>query len=192
MTFFSGIADPSERIRLGGHPQPFKRVLGLEVVDWAPLGPKETRGVRFGDGSEASADIWTELIEVQGAEVLARFSDSFLQGHPALTLNRFGAGTAEYVGTNLERPALARVLQEAWRRAGIAPVTEAPAGVEAVRRTSPDGSFLFLLNHGDAAVEVATSGRTVELDGGNGVKDGRVRLEHMDVVILRESQVRST
>jgi beta-galactosidase len=189
MTFFSGIVDPSERIRLGGHPQPFKRVLGLEVVDWAPLGPKETRGVRLGDGSEASADIWTELIEVQGAEVLARFSNSVLQGRPALTLNRFGAGTAEYVGTNLERSALAGVMQAAWKRAGVSPVTDTPAGVEAVRRNLPDGSLLFLLNHGDAAVEVMTTGVIVELDGGAEVTDGRVRLEPMDVVILHQSEV---
>ena len=45
--------------------------------------------------------------------------------------------------------------------------------------------------HGDAAVEVVTPGPVVELDGGHQVKDGRVRLEPMDVVILRESGVRS-
>jgi beta-galactosidase len=189
MTFFSGIVDPSEHIRLGGHPQPFIRVLGLRVLDWIPLGPEDTIGVRLGEGGETTGAIWSELIEAQGASVVATFTETFLNGHPAMTLNNFGAGTAQYVGTHLETSALARMLQAAWSRVGVAPVAEAPSGVEAVRRNVSDGSLLFLLNHGDAAVEVATEGHSVQLNGEGGAINGRVRLEPMDVVILHQSEV---
>jgi beta-galactosidase len=189
MTFFSGIVDPSEHIRLGGHPQQFMRVLGLRVLDWIPLGPDDSIGVRLGEAGETTGAIWSELIEAQGASVLATFTETFLSGRPAMTLNKFGAGTAQYISTHLEQSALARMLQTTWRRVGVAPVAEAPSGIEAVRRTVSDGSLLFLLNHGDAAVEVATGDHSVQLNGEGGATNGRVRLEPMDVVILHQSEV---
>jgi beta-galactosidase len=191
MSFLSGIVDPNEHIRLGGYPQPFVPMLGLQVVDWAPLGDGETLPVRFSDGSEARGEIWTELIALQGAEVIATFGASYLEGHPAVTLNHFGSGTAQYVGTQLDRSALAQSLNAAWTRAGVKPVTDVPAGVEAVRRTVMDGSLLFLLNHGDASVEVPVSGEAVQLSGKSVLTDGRMHLEARDVAIVHQTGVAS-
>ena len=189
MSFFSGVVDPNEHIRLGGYPQPFVPMLGVQVLDWVPLGDGETLPVRFSDNSEAGADLWAELLAVQGAEVLATFAATYLDGHPAVTLNHFGAGTAQYVGTQLDPSALANSLKAAWTRAGIRPVTEVPRGVEAVRRAVDDGSLLFLLNHGDASVELAVSGKPVQLSGGSVLTDGRLHLEARDVAILHEKKV---
>jgi beta-galactosidase len=191
MSFFSGIVDPNEHIRLGGYPQPFIPMLGLQVVDWVPLGDGETIPVLFSDGGETVGDIWAELIAVQGADVLATFAASYLEGHPAVTLNHFGSGTAQYVGTQLEPAALAQSLKAAWTRAGIKPVTDVPAGVEAVRRVVAGGSLLFLLNHGDASVEIAVAGEAVQLNDGDRLSDGRVHLGPRDVAIVHQSEVRS-
>ena len=183
------MVDPNEHIRLGGYPQPFVPMIGVQVLDWVPLGDGETLPVRFSDNSEAGADLWAELLAVQGAEVLATFAATYLDGHPAVTLNHFGAGTAQYVGTQLDPSALANSLKAAWTRAGIRPVTEVPRGVEAVRRAVDDGSLLFLLNHGDASVELAVSGKPVQLSGGSVLTDGRLHLEARDVAILHEKKV---
>ena len=191
MSFFSGIVDPNEHIRLGGYPQPFIPMLGLQVVDWAPLGDGEQIPVRSSDGGETHGDIWAELIAVQGAEVLATFGASYLEGHPAMTLNHFGSGTAQYVGTQLEPAALAQSLKAAWTRAGVKPVTDVPAGVEAVRRVVDGGSLLFLMNHGDATVEVAAEGESVLVNDGDRGSDGRVHLGPRDVAIVHQSEVRS-
>ena len=191
MSFFSGIVDPSDHIHLGGYPQPFIKVLGLQVLDWLPLGDLDQLQVRFSDGSMVSGVLWSELIENQGAEVLATFMTPVLSGRPAVTLNRFGAGTAQYVGTQLDRSALARLMKSAWTRAGAKPVSEVPSGVEAVRRIVPGGSLLFLLNHGDAPVDIAMPEEAIHLNGGNAVTKGRVSLGPRDVAILHQSEVRS-
>jgi beta-galactosidase len=196
MSFFSGIADVNEHIRLGGYPQPFVRILGLQVLDWVPLGDSEKVAIQFadaGNGSNYSAtgDIWAELIEVHGAEVIATFASSHLNGSAAVTLNRFGAGTAQYVSTQLDPIALANLVRSACMRAGASPVMNVPAGVEAVQRDMPGGSLLFLLNHGAAAVEIAVPGDAVSLNGGKAMRDGRLHLEPRDVAILRRSEVRA-
>lgn len=196
MSFFSGIADVNEHIRLGGYPQPFVRILGLQVLDWVPLGDSEKVAIQFadaGNGSNYSAtgDIWAELIEVHGAEVIATFASSHLNGSAAVTLNRFGAGTAQYVSTQLDPIALANLVRSACMRAGASPVMNVPAGVEAVQRDMAGGSLLFLLNHGAATVEIAVPGDAVSLNGGKAMRDGRLHLEPRDVAILRRSEVRA-
>ena len=37
ITFFSGIVDPCDRVRLGGYPAPWCDLLGLRVEELAPL-----------------------------------------------------------------------------------------------------------------------------------------------------------
>ena len=189
MSFFSGIVDSNEHIRLGGYPQPFIRVLGMQVIDWVPLGDGDEVAVKFADGPDAAGDIWAELIETQGAEVVATFASSHLRGRPAVTLNRIGKGSAEYVGTQLDAAAMKELLRSAWTRAGVKPVMEAAAGIEAVRRDVPGGSLLFLLNHSDATVEIAIPGEAVSLNGGKAMTGGRLHLEPRDVAILHQQGV---
>jgi beta-galactosidase len=159
------------------------------VLDWLPLGEGKVVQVRFADGRIATGEVWSELIEAKGAETVATFLAPFLSGHPAITLNKFGVGTAQYIGTQLDRPALAQLLKAAWTRAGVEPVSEVPVGIEAVRRTVADGSLLFLLNHTDASVDVTLPGHAVHLNAGNAETNGRVHLEPRDVAILLQSGV---
>jgi beta-galactosidase len=186
MSFFSGIVDPFEHIWLGGYPAPFRRLLGLEVVDWLPLSDGEQVVLRFNEGAMARGDLWSEQIAPAGAEVLARFSGSSLDGQPAVTSHRFGQGRAIYVATRPDPAAMARILKSAVSEAGVKPVLEAPAGVEVVRRSTPRSSMVFLLNHRDGHVEVPLSDPGVNLVDGSEVHRGLFRLGPRGVAIIRE------
>ena len=63
------------------------------------------------------------------------------------------------------------------------PVADVPEGVEAVRRAGPDGSFLFLVNHTDADVEVRVRGADLLEGAGDG---GRTEIPAGAVSVLRE------
>ena len=186
MSFFSGIVDPFEHIRLGGYPEPFRRLLGLEVVDWFPLSDDEAVKLKFADGTQAQGDIWSELIAPAGAEVLAHFSGSTLDGRPAVTTHKFGSGRAVYIATRPDRAAMGRILNAAATEAGVSPVLEAPPGVEAVRRSAHRSSMLFLLNHRDAHVEVPLADPGVNLVDGSEVHRGLLRLDPRGVAVIRE------
>lgn len=168
VSFFSGIVDDCDRVRPGGYPGSMRELLGLRVTEFWPLA--EGRSVAVGDGDPTAAgrgrqtgrayagraDLWSEEIEVAGAEVVARFLDGELAGQPAVTRHDHGRGTAWYVGTRLE-PALMRALLDDVRAAaGVAPVLpDLPPGVQATVREGAGGRYVFLLNHGGRAVEVA-------------------------------------
>jgi beta-galactosidase len=184
MSCFSGIVDEREHIRLGGYPAPFAEMLGLRVEDFLPLSADETIPVRFADGTHAIGRIWTELIRPVSAEVIAAFDGGSLNGNPAVTRHRFGKGTATYLGTILDEPAMASLLKRAWMDAGVTH-PETPAGVEVVRRQGTGRSFLFMLNHGDAEARVSV-GPGVDMISGDKVGPDGLLLPPYGVAVIAE------
>ncbi len=150
VTYFSGIVDESDHIRLGGYPGAFRELLGVRSEEFAPLAPGTT--VTLDDGS--TADLWTEVLDAPAAEVVARYVDGPLPGTPALTRRAVGAGVAWYVATRLDEAATAALADRITREAGVRRLDVAAPGVELVRR----GPYLFVLNRGDTPVTVAASG----------------------------------
>ncbi len=54
-TYFSGVVAEDDRVVLGGYPGYLKKVLGLGVEEWSPMGEGETGRVRFGKGKRTVA-----------------------------------------------------------------------------------------------------------------------------------------
>ncbi|WP_047894229.1 beta-galactosidase [Micromonospora sp. RV43] len=179
VTYFSGIVDEHDHIRLGGYPGAFRDLLGVRVEEFFPL--REGGTVRLDDG--ARADVWTEWLHAEGAEVLAAYTDGPLPGVPALTRHAVGAGAAWYVGTRLDDEATDRLVARLLAETGVRPPVRAPAGVEVVRRRSADRSWLFVVNHTTEPARLAVSG--VELLGGARC-DGELEVPAGEVAVVRE------
>jgi beta-galactosidase len=176
VSFFSGVVDPNDHVRLGGYPGAFRELLGLRVEDFEPLAAGRHVGLRFADGGDGRAHTWSEPITPLGAEVVATFEG----GGPAVLRHAFGQGVAWYVGTAPDPEAMRRVLRRAWTEAGVSAAAVVPDGVEAVRR----GDLLFLLNHGVDAVDVSVPSGCMELITGRALETDRLRLGPRDVAIV--------
>jgi beta-galactosidase len=146
MSFFSGIADENDHIWLGGYPALFKKMLGITVEEFAPAVGDEKFSVRFNDGSETVSDLWSEVIHLEGAEVLAKFTAGFCADKPAITKHRYGKGTAYYIGTRLSLEDMQRIFASIFTTAGVKPVLPAPIGVDVVLRKG-EHSFLCIMNN---------------------------------------------
>lgn len=140
VTYFSGIVDERDHVRLGGYPGAFRDLLGIRSEEFAPL--MET--VTLDDGSRA--DLWSEVLTATDAEVIASHAD----GTPAVT-RKDGAW---YVATRLDEAATAALAGRIAREAGVHLAEGARPGVEIVRR----GRYVFVLNRSDADVEVPLAG----------------------------------
>ncbi|GAA4928709.1 beta-galactosidase [Actinoplanes utahensis] len=173
VTFFSGIVDERDRIRLGGYPGAFRDVLGVLAEEFAPLLPGVT--VELSDGSAGS--LWTERLRVTTATGIAHYVDGPLPGVPAITRNRHGEGVAWYVATATDMTGL---LREAATTAGIGS-RETADDVEVVRR----GAYLFVINHGAEPVEYPATGEDL-VTGKH--SDGSVTVEGGGVAVIREER----
>lgn len=180
VTYFSGIVDEHDHVRLGGYPGGFTDLLGLRTEEFFPLAAGvavQLAGERDGErdgvppqdwafpASGSTATVWTELTRLDTARPVARYVDGPVAGHPAVTVHRRGAGTAWYLGTRLDDATLVGLLGHIATRAGVRPAAEVPSGVEVTRRYGDGRSFLFVMNHNDHEVTVPAVG--TDLVGGS-------------------------
>jgi beta-galactosidase len=178
VTFLSGVADEHARIRTGGYPGALRDLLGLRVEEFHPVAAGST--VRLSTGG--SGDLWSETVHAVDAEVVAGYVGGVLDGRPAITRRRHGDGVAWYVSTRLDEPGYDALLTAVAADAGVGPACAGlPPGMEAVRRTGPDASWLFLLNHTDTGADVPAEG--VELLTGTTVA-GRVHVPSGGAAVL--------
>jgi len=180
VTYFSGIVDHRDHIRLGGYPAGLSDLLGVRVEEFFPLLEDETAALSAtGPGS-----VWSEWMHVDGAEVVASFESGPLAGKPAITRRQDeSGGLAWYVGTDLDPEGRSALLDRVLSDASVEPVVAGlPAGVEAVRRSDDGRSYLFVLNHDDRPVEVARAGTELL----TGVAGTSVTVPAGGVAVIRE------
>ena len=154
VTYFSGIADAHDHVRLGGYPGAFRDLLGVRVEEFFPLPVGEVVGLEGG----GHGTVWSEDARCADAEPVLSYADGPLAGRPAAARREVGFGVAWYLGTLPDDETLGGLLGRVVAEAGVEPAAAAPRGVEVVRRRSDSGSWLFVLNHTGAPCEVAVSG----------------------------------
>lgn len=184
VSYFSGIVDEHDHVRLGGYPGAFRDLLGIRVEEFHPLLAGEQ--LKLSDGGTAS--IWSEYVHVVGgvhgggdgagsaggdgaaggngtaggdgaAEVLATFAEYPLEGIPALTRREVGTGSAWYLATFPEPDGLEALVERLLAESGVSPVAASDDGVELTRRRNEDGkSFVFAINHSRTDASVSVSG----------------------------------
>jgi beta-galactosidase len=181
VTYWSGIVDENDHARLGGYPGAFRDLLGVRTEEFFPL--REGEQVRLAGGvlDGETCEVWTEAVQLRGAKEVSGYVDGPLPGVPALTRNTLGNGTAWYLATRLRPTGTAALVRELCGGAGV-PVHDTP-GVEVVRRDGEGASFLFVINHTDAAADLAATGTDLVTGQRCG---GRIRVAAGDVAVVRE------
>ncbi|NLP83112.1 beta-galactosidase [Microbacterium sp. CFH 90308] len=162
ISFFTGVADPSQQVVRGGYPGMLRDLLGIRVEEIRPLADDERIALSGG----VEGELWSERVHLEGADAVATYASGPLAGSPAITRRSHGAGTATYISTRLTQPARDALLAELASARGIRPTVPGAIalGVEAVRRRGAASDYLFLLHHGDAPVRV--QGRGTDLISG--------------------------
>ena len=110
---------------------------------------------------------YTDWLTPTGAEVLASYAQWHMRPYAAVTRNRFGSGTAYYVGTVMKEDAFYDALiGELLHTAGVQPLPAPPSGVEMSVREGNGKTLLFLINHTEEVQTVPVpAGKTELLSG---------------------------
>jgi beta-galactosidase len=155
VSYFSGIVDGKDHVRLGGYPGAFRDLLGVRVEEFHPL--LAGTQLKLSDGTASS--IWSEHVHLAGAEAVQTFTEYPLEGVPSLTRRAVGSGAAWYLATFPDPDGIDSVVERLLEESGVGPVAAADPGVELVRRRSGNGqSFLFAINHSRSDAALDTSG----------------------------------
>jgi beta-galactosidase len=154
----SGLLDEHHIAADNGFPHDLTDVFGLEVQEFDPIAPGNDNHLSFRGAFATSAlhpaQLWCDIIEAKGCQVLATYARDFYAGRPAITMNSFGKGHAIYVGTVSHQAFYYDLIT--WLRGlvGIHPILKAPEMVEVSLRESATMRIYFLLNHQNTAVRI--------------------------------------
>ena len=183
VSYFSGIVDENDHIRLGSYPGAFSELLGVQMEEFFPLRAGES--VRLSDFGAGSC--WNELGRATTAEVLATVAEGPAAGSPAVTRNRAGSGRSYYVATTLAPEGLGELLTSVCADAGVQPlVPDLPEDVEVARRSKDGTDWTFCINHGSHEVRLPLEG--VDLITGADL-NGRLGLAAGAVAVVRSPAV---
>lgn len=160
--FMSGIVDESDNVHLGGYPGPLRKMAGVWVEEIDALAPEQSNTVKFNDSTEFTCNLLCDIIHLENAVSEADYTSNFYASSPAVTRNKFGDGTVFYVGTQLEKDALKKVLDMVCACADISPVIDEETKLEIVYRMGCDKCYCFIMNMTGENVELpqAFAGKT--------------------------------
>lgn len=185
-TYFSGYVDEHDLVITGGYPGRLRDILGIWVEESDAL-PKDASNRFAYKGKEYPATLLCDLLHTEGAVSGGGYEEEFYAGMPVWTENAFGKGRAFYVGTRSSLEFYKTFLGDLLSKAGVFPLIETPAGVEATERVKEEKSILFLLNHTDAPQTVCADRERRDLLSGAVIPAGeRIFLAPKDVRILKE------
>lgn len=158
-TFNTGLVDEHHIAPDTGFPHDLTDLFGLEVLEFDPLPPGEENHLVVKGGFTAThlhpAQLWCDIIEPQGCQVLATYAKDFYAGRPAMTMNHFGMGRAIYIGTMSQQDFYYDLI--AWLRqlCAIHPLLKVPDTVEVSMRQKENTKIFFLLNHQNSPVRIS-------------------------------------
>ncbi|MBN2146247.1 MAG: beta-galactosidase [Anaerolineales bacterium] len=150
LTLRSGMKDEYNALLPSYQPGGLAELTGAVVDEYyALLTPVPVEGA----GWKGESRLWAERLKVvdrEGTQILATYgtSNGWLDGQPAITRRNYGKGCVTFVGAYLDDANQQSLLQQIATEAGVRPVLEIPAGVEACRRVDEKGGEIFILiNH---------------------------------------------
>lgn len=140
-------------------PTLLRPLCGCRVTEYDAIGERRQL-LRTIDGKEYRISGWCDLLAPDTAECWACYGDRFYAGTPAITCNRFGAGTVYYVGTVGEKALYCDLLGQVFREAQLPTLECLPDGVECTTRTGAGGTYRFLFNNTLRSRTVSVLGET--------------------------------
>jgi beta-galactosidase len=143
--YYSNISNRTGRVKLDGYGGNLvKNVIGVYVEEFYPLRPETT--ITLSNG--LTARLWSELSRLNGAELVASFQDSDVDGSVAIAKRNLGSSSAWYQGTELSNDSQKSFFAEIASELGI--VAEGGNGVEVLHR----GPYRLEIDHNRNSVEV--------------------------------------
>lgn len=183
-TCFSGVVDENDRCFFGGAPGPLEDLLGIKSEELFTLYPWQKNSIVSPTFLTSDCDFWCDVIRIDHADAVATYARDYFKGGAAITCNRYGEGTAWYVGTHIQASLIKEIFLKLVSLARIKPnLASMPEGVRVHERKKNGRTYLFCLNSNPEPV-------TVNLPESVGVDNrkeysGVTELEGYECLVLR-------
>lgn len=189
LTARSGVKDAANAVVDMPLPGLLAGLCGVEVAEYDVMPPEASNPLLFVEpqlasaGAHGAARLWCDVLDLQGADAVARYTQGHCAGRPAVSAHQVGRGRALYVGTVGDDELVKVLTGWALALAGVEPLLLTPPGVEVAARWKGDRRLLFVLNHDAQPHRVSLEGAYLDLVSGEH-KAGNVSLPGREVMVL--------
>lgn len=160
---------------------------GVIVEEYDALSPELSQAIVFEQGELAGqvlpVQIWCDILSSKGAEVLARYSNDYYAGKPAVTRNKLDAGQAITLGAFGSDIFYESIFCWLLKETGISCTVEAPPGVEVQERWRGKHALRFFLNFNSSSQSIELPVAHLNLLD-NKIISGTVQLAANEVLVL--------
>lgn len=189
MTYRSLFADEQIKIHADDQPHGMTDVIGATYDQFTRPENVHLKGRGF-SGTDSEALYWMELLIPDGCDVWAYYSHKFYNEHAAVVHNRFGEGTATYIGCHMDNESLENVIERVLEVAGI---PERNIKFPLIRKEGINDfgkKISFYLNYSSNEISFFYEGNagTELLTGRPAGMDETVTVKPWDLVIIEEEQ----
>lgn len=150
VTYRHAVKDADNNVPFGETlPVHYNALAGLTVEETESLQDYDAFpvvGSGVFEGVEGTGGIFRDMIQVQDAEVLFRYADTFYQEFAAVTRKQTGKGTLYYVGCGLEEK-ITKLLMEQVMRDCHFQMVPSEEGLEIVTRGNEKQKVTMYINH---------------------------------------------
>lgn len=170
-SYFSGIVDKYDRCYLGKVPYGLEEVFGLYKEETDSLYDNTYNIVEAEDflKKSYSCDKLCDLLIVEGAEILGKYTKDFYKGSPALTKNKYLSGLAYYIAADMEEDFYIDFYKRLIDELDIPRICKGdiPENIEVSTRVGKEYEYIFVHNFSDNTVDISSMQLSAELLYGN-------------------------
>ena len=135
----TGVKDEADSVVNRRLPGLLAELCGTEVGEYDSLPADVSNQLAFtlpelASAPPASARVWCDVVKPTAATVVARYTQDYYVGKPAITRNQVGRGWVVYVGTMSDVPLYETLARWLLDSAAVQPVLDAPEGIEVAER----------------------------------------------------------
>jgi beta-galactosidase len=186
----TGVKDESNTVVNQRLPGLLAEVCGVEVEDYDSLNSTMGNSLDFTipelRDESAEVGVLCDILKPTSATVIARYTQDYYAGKPAITLNHFGSGRAIYIGAVGEAQLYDLLAKWLSDTTGLQDNFATPSGVEVTHRIQGDSSLHFIMNHNDSPQTIHLEASYMDLFTRKQLK-GNVQIEPFGVLILASS-----
>lgn len=184
----TGVKDESNAIVNQRLPGLLAELCGAQVQEYDSLAPDMQNEIEFTTPAISSnrfnVRVWCDILQCEGAEAIARYTQDYYVGKPAVTLHHHGKGKVLYLGTIGDDSLYETLTGWLLREARVAPILSAAPEIEISERWNNEQRLLFILNHAARTQTVRLDGRYHDVVDETIMRDGALELEPHGVRLL--------
>ena len=175
-SYWSGIADDTDRCYLEGTPHGLMDVLGIRsteidgLYDWEENSFVPVAGNELGLDKTYTCKYLCDLVELRGARTLMTYGSDFYEGYSCLTVNEYGRGKAWYVAADADKEFYGDFLEKVLKDSGVSCgiKEEIPDALEITVRENENEKYYIYQNFGTEAVSIPVPEGEISWIYGNG------------------------